>query len=185
MKKVDRQIKLPVVGKKSPAGENMPTPGIIKRGFFIAKRRKVWHASCTPYYEFCTRMHITITDYHNLMGLIEMARLKNKESEVMKKLLSELKQARRVSQVNIPRKVVTMNSKVMLVEEETGKQVIITLVYPHSADTSGKKLSVFSSAGSALLGASEGDTIGCGNPSVRYKILKVLYQPEAEGHYHL
>lgn len=128
-------------------------------------------------------MLITITDYHNLTGLLEMGLLKNKVSPVMEELQTNLKNARRVSQVKIPRNIVTMNSKVQLVEEITGNELIITLTYPHNADIANRKISVFTRQGAALLGGVEGDLVTWA--SLQYKIKKVLYQPEAEGHYHL
>jgi regulator of nucleoside diphosphate kinase len=133
------------------------------------------------------KMSITITDYHNLIGLLEMALLKNKVSELLQGLRNDLRNAKRISQVNIPKTIVTMNSRVMLFDPQTGRQVILTLTYPHNADLEKKKISVFSPLGVALLGATEGETITWEVPSGTSHLIikKVLYQPEAEGHYHL
>jgi regulator of nucleoside diphosphate kinase len=133
------------------------------------------------------RMSITITDYHNLMGLVEMALLKNKMSGQLRNLLDNLKNAKRVSQVNIPKNIVTMNSRVLLADRDSDRQMIITLTYPHSANPQKNKISVFSPEGAALLGASEGEPITWEVPSgqTHLTIKKILYQPEAEGHYHL
>jgi|SRR5690606_28891588 len=132
-------------------------------------------------------MHITINDYHKIIGLIEMTALKSKVPDVMENLLNELKEAKRVSQVSIAHHVVTMNSRVLLKEIETGREIDITVTYPHNADPRERKVSVFSTIGAALLGQKEGDIASWRIPAGigRFKIEKVLYQPEAAGHFHL
>lgn len=132
-------------------------------------------------------MLVTITDYHHLMGLLDMAKLKNHITPTMAKLIRNLQTARRYTQVNIPKDVITMNSRVMLEEKGMGSQIVITLSYPHHADAVRKKISVFSPEGSDLLGAREGDVVSWELPdgAVNYRIRKVIYQPEAEGHFYL
>lgn len=116
-----------------------------------------------------------------------MAKLKNHVTPTMAKLVRALQTARRYTQVNIPKDVITMNSRVMLEDKNTGSQVIITLAYPHHADPTKRKISVFSPQGCDLLGAREGDVIAWEVPdgAIHYRIKKVIYQPEAEGHFYL
>ncbi|HYF69284.1 MAG TPA: GreA/GreB family elongation factor [Ohtaekwangia sp.] len=132
-------------------------------------------------------MHITINDYHKIVGLIEMATLRNKMPDELGNLLDGLKKAKMVSQVNISRNVVTMNSRVLLKEIETEREIEITVTYPHNANPKERKVSVFSPIGAALLGTQEGDVASWKIPTGtgQFKVEKVLYQPEAEGHYHL
>ena len=63
----------------------------------------------------------------------------------------------------------------------------VALVYPEDADERAGKLSVFSDIGTAILGYRAGDAFSWRMPSrTRHiRIGKVLYQPEAAGHYHL
>jgi regulator of nucleoside diphosphate kinase len=78
--------------------------------------------------------------------------------------------------------VVTMNSKVMLVDSDTGEPMTWTVVYPPQADFANGKLNVFSPVGLALLGSKRGDTIRFTPPSGQEKTLKVdqiVFQPEA------
>jgi regulator of nucleoside diphosphate kinase len=132
-------------------------------------------------------MLVTITDYHHLVGLLEMAKLKNHITPPMARLVKDLQNARRYTQVNIPKDVITMNSRVMLEDKDSGSQIVITLTYPHHADPAKRKISVFSPQGTDLLGAREGDIVSWEVPdgAISYRIRKVIYQPEAEGHFYL
>ncbi len=132
-------------------------------------------------------MLVTITDYHHLMGLLDMAKLKNHVTPTMAKLVQSLQTARRYTQVNIPKDVITMNSRVMLEDKTTASQTVITLTYPHHADLAQRKVSVFSPEGCDLLGAREGDMVSWAVPdgAISYRVKKVIYQPEAEGHFYL
>ncbi|MEL7610402.1 MAG: GNAT family N-acetyltransferase [Bacillota bacterium] len=97
----------------------------------------------------------------------------------------EINRAKVVDIKRLSPKVVTMNSKALLYLN--GKEEEVSLVYPHEADRIGKKLSVLSPVGTAILGYSEGDDIEWEIPSgtADITIKKILYQPEAAGHYHL
>jgi regulator of nucleoside diphosphate kinase len=78
--------------------------------------------------------------------------------------------------------VVTMNSKVTLVDNDSGEPTTWTVVYPPQADFASGKLNVFSPVGLALLGARRGDKIRFTPPSGNEKVLKVdaiVFQPEA------
>ena len=78
--------------------------------------------------------------------------------------------------------IVTMNSKVTLVDSGTGEPMTWTVVYPPEADFVNGKLNVFSPLGLALLGSRRGDTIRFTPPSGQEKTLnvdRIVYQPEA------
>ncbi|MDO3381114.1 nucleoside diphosphate kinase regulator [Gilvimarinus algae] len=74
-------------------------------------------------------------------------------------LLNELERARRVKPAKLPEDVVTVNSKVTFTIQETGKTFTYQLVYPGDAGKHDEALSVFSPAGSALLGLRTGQSI--------------------------
>ena len=81
-----------------------------------------------------------------------------------------------------------MNSRVVFVDEATGKQREITLVYPNDADATNSRISILAPIGSALLGLSIGQSINWTMPNgnaKRFRIVKVLYQPEAAGDFQL
>ena len=78
--------------------------------------------------------------------------------------------------------IVTMNSQVTLIDEQTGQEMTWTVVYPPRADFSNGLLNVFSPAGLALLGAKKGELIRFVPPGGAEQALKVraiLFQPEA------
>lgn len=132
-------------------------------------------------------MHITVIDYERITKSAEFAALQNKSPEIADRLLRELKAARTVPPERIGRNVITMNSRVRLRELQSGREIEITLTYPQDADPREQKVSVFSPIGVALLGCKEGDITSWRIPSRigRFKVERVIYQPEAEGHYTL
>ena len=103
----------------------------------------------------------------------------------LESLAFEIERAIVLPSRQVSRDVVTMNSRARLrLNEETTE---ISLVYPKHADGSPGRVSGFSPLGTAILGFREGDLIDWGDPddSVRIRIEKVLYQPEAAGDFHL
>ncbi len=106
----------------------------------------------------------------------------------IKALADELERATIVSSEAIPPDVVTMNSRITFMELETGKESDVTLVYPSDANLEKGKVSILAPVGAALIGLRIGDEIEWPLPSGKhrtYRITSVLFQPEAEGHYHL
>ena len=132
-------------------------------------------------------MIVTVNDYQRITGLIEFAALQNKNREIADRLLKELKYAKTFPQDKISENIVTMNSRARLREIASGRVTEITITYPQDADSREQKVSVFSPIGVALLGCREGDITSWRVPGGigRFKVEKVLYQPEAAGHYYL
>ena len=77
----------------------------------------------------------------------------------------------------------TMNSKVLLKDLETGEKMEYTLVYPADADLMENRISVLAPIGTAILGFREGDVIDWKVPDglVKLEVEKILYQPESAG----
>lgn len=103
------------------------------------------------------------------------------------KLDMELARAKIVDPVHVPPNLVTMNSTLTYQSLPSGEEHTISLVYPKDADASGGRISVLAPLGSAILGLTEGQEIAWGMPggARRLRILKVVYQPEAAGDWHL
>lgn len=80
-----------------------------------------------------------------------------------------------------------MRSKVRLKDLVSGEARIYSLVLPSEANFSEGKISVLAPIGTAILGYKLGDTIEWPVPSGlrRLKVDKIIYQPEAAGHYGL
>jgi regulator of nucleoside diphosphate kinase len=131
-------------------------------------------------------IYITNPDKVRLKAIIE-TELKNNHTldKAMKKLDEEIDSATVVDSCQIPRDVITMNSRALL--HLSGEDIDATLVYPDDADWNEGRLSVLSPIGTAILGYREGDDVEWEVPSgkTRINIKKVTYQPEACGDYHL
>jgi regulator of nucleoside diphosphate kinase len=95
--------------------------------------------------------------------------------------------AKTFPQDRISNNIVTMNSRARLREITSSREIEITITYPQDADSREQKVSVLSPIGVALLGCKEGDVTSWRVPGGigRFKVEKVIYQPEAAGHYYL
>lgn len=100
-------------------------------------------------------------------------------------LQKELDRATIVESADISPGVITMNSTVRFVDDESNEQFEMTLVYPDAAGTS-DKVSIFAPIGSALLGLSVGQSITWQVPGGQklLRVLEVVSQPEEKGQYH-
>ncbi len=114
--------------------------------------------------------------------LERLSQLLDAQSGRFDRLEAELARATVVPRAEIPRDVVTMNSRVLFEDETTGERREVTLVYPHEADIDAGKISVTVPVGSALLGLRVGQSIDWELPSGakrRYRVIEVPYQPES------
>jgi regulator of nucleoside diphosphate kinase len=126
-------------------------------------------------------------DHRRLMGLIDFASLNIKMPEIVNQLRDKMATARKLPAERISNTVVTMNSRVLLKELSTRKQIEITITYPKDANNNERKVSVFSAIGVSLLGRQVGDIVSWKVPGGigRFKIVEITYQPEAVGDYYL
>jgi regulator of nucleoside diphosphate kinase len=96
-----------------------------------------------------------------------------------------LEQTRAVAAEEVSPEIVTMNSTVRLVDEQSGTTTVRTLVYPIDSFR-GRCISVLDPLGMALFGARVGEIVrprtGRSEGSVRVE--EILYQPEASGNFH-
>lgn len=100
----------------------------------------------------------------------------------------ELERAKIVADTDIPSDVVTMNSVVEYRDLTTGKCNTVRLVYPDNTSIEDKRVSILSALGSALIGLREQQELNWRFPNGethRLKVIKVHYQPEANGDWHL
>jgi regulator of nucleoside diphosphate kinase len=133
-------------------------------------------------------IHITELDRQRLVDLIMDAQSKGYRGSVyLEKLRGELARAEIVLPQEIPADVITMNSKVALMDLDTQEEEIYTLVYPENANTTEGKVSVLAPIGTAMLGYRVNDVFEWEVPAGRrhLKVDKILYQPEAAGDYEL
>lgn len=125
---------------------------------------------------------ITAADYAELHDLISSARNGSARAQAeLRVLADELKRAEIVDSNQIPPDVITMNSRVLLHDLNTGERMELTLVLPAAADSNEKKISVLAPLGTAMLGCRVGDEFKWQVPSGfrRLKVTRVYFQPEA------
>jgi regulator of nucleoside diphosphate kinase len=133
------------------------------------------------------RITLTINDYNRLVGLLEFSSARSAPSELVSKLHTHLANANTVYPDQIDSSIVTMNSRVYLMDLVTKRQSEVTLSYPWEAEPRERKISVLSEPGVALLGKKERDIVSWKTPGHvgQFEIVKVNYQPEAANDYYL
>jgi regulator of nucleoside diphosphate kinase len=126
-------------------------------------------------------------DFDRLNGLIQSRETRISYGPLTATLAQELDRGEVVAPTEVPKGVVTMNSRVRLRDIRSDDRESYTLVYPQNADIGEGKLSVLAPLGLAILGAKTGDIVECNTPGGmrKIKIERILYQPEAAGDYHL
>src|SRR3954454_17896494 len=99
---------------------------------------------------------------------------------------AELRRAQAVHPVDVPRDVITMDSRLALRDVRTDEVIAYDLVYPDDEAPRRGKISVLSPMGMAVFGACVGDDVAWDSADgpVVATIERLLYQPEAHGHRH-
>ena len=133
-------------------------------------------------------IYITEYDLKRLREfIVEAKQVERRGNEYLDSLDVELSRGKVVAPTEVPPDVVTMNSRVRLVDLDTHEEMVYTLVFPQEADITQSKISVLAPVGTAMLGYRVGDTFTWHVPDGvrRLQVKQVLYQPEASGDYHL
>src|SRR5690606_35728247 len=126
---------------------------------------------------------VTEKDYQRLNFI-----LKDLSACEVEDLEIELERAKIVADEDVPKDVVTMNSLVQYQDLTSGRENTVKLVYPEDASLEDKRVSILSALGSALIGLREQQELNWRFPNGethRLRIVKVHYQPEANGDWHL
>ncbi len=132
---------------------------------------------------------ITSLDRERLLKLIAKERefgTFNQEGHLLE-LEKEVKRAVVLPSESIPADAITMNSKALLKDMDSGEEEVYTLVYPEDADLEDNRISILAPIGTAILGFREGDIFEWEVPAgpVRLRVEKILYQPEKAGDFDL
>jgi len=134
------------------------------------------------------KIYITDFDLKRLKKLLQTSsKTGERKNSYLEQLRKEVEKAVVVPSEDIPEDVITMNSTVVLIDLDSMKELVYTLVFPEEADGSSGKISVLAPVGTALLGYKVGDIIEWDVPAGkrRLKVKRILYQPETAGDYHL
>jgi regulator of nucleoside diphosphate kinase len=132
--------------------------------------------------QFQTKLMITDKDARHLRTLLERPELFSERDRIQCEALEEeIERANVVPCDQIPSDVVTMHSRVRIVDMRTGEQLVYQIVYPHEANYAAKRISILAPIGMALLGYSAGTEIDWNVPSGtrRLRIEAVEHQPES------
>lgn len=103
---------------------------------------------------------VTDRDISRLRGLLGSASQSSfRDRGHLSQLQSELDRAVVLAADEVPAAVVTIGSMVRVVDLDSGKRSVLTLVLPHEADVAERRISVLAPIGTALLGFRAGDDV--------------------------
>lgn len=140
------------------------------------------------------QIYVTDSDLQRLKTLLrDNWRDRREDLGDLNRLDYEIERASVVKPMEVPKDVVTMNSRVRLRDLDSGDAVEFSLVYPSQPYAAGSDhlsemtVSVLAPIGTAILGYRVGDSIEWEVPAGvrRVKVEEVLFQPEAAGRYDL
>lgn len=129
-------------------------------------------------------IRIGARDFERLEQLLELPAWRGHPGRAA--LQAELARAEVLEPSQMPGDVVTMDSEVVCLDEASGAEHRLRLCYPHEVGegTSAGRVSVLAPVGSALLGLAVGDRIDWTGPNGRtlpLRVVRIVYQPEADG----
>lgn len=102
-------------------------------------------------------IYITDEDKNRLRKMLNDIKRDPARRDDLTSLSTELARARTVDSDQMPPNVVTMNSRVSIIDQDTSEEMQFTLVFPENADVANNRISVLSPIGTALLGFKIGD----------------------------
>lgn len=118
---------------------------------------------------------VSASDSERLEGLLATAA--NRSRSDLDGLREELERAKIVDDAAMPSGVVRMSSRARFREDTSGVEYEYTLAWPHEADVAQGRVSIFTPAGSALLGLAVGQgidwTTADGHP-IHLTVLEVM-----------
>jgi regulator of nucleoside diphosphate kinase len=131
-------------------------------------------------------IYVTKRDMQRLRSLLDNPDLM-RQKPYLEQLERELDRANVVESSQIPTDTITMDSTALLIDLQTGEEMILTLVYPDHAYIPEGRISVLAPVGMAILGCRQGEIVEWEVPegTRSLKVGSVLYQPEASGDYML
>lgn len=120
--------------------------------------------------------------------LVLQSRFVKNQSEllILNELEARIRDAHVLDPAAVPPDLVTMNSRVLLQDVDTGREMDFTLVFPARSNARKGRISILTPLGLLLLGARTGQQLTCpvAGTISRAKIVKILHQPEAAGEFY-
>jgi regulator of nucleoside diphosphate kinase len=127
-------------------------------------------------------IYMTPPDKERLTSLLEGRRWYGREDgRTLEVLEEELDRAVVVDPEQLPPDVVTLDSRLQLIDLDSGEELLFAVVLPARANADEGRISVLAPLGMAVLGYRSGDVIEWDVPGGRrrLRVAHVLYQPEA------
>lgn len=127
---------------------------------------------------------VTELDAVRLERLLGTGERQPAQQDAKRPLNDRLDTARVVAGRQVGADVVTMNSVVRLLDVASGEESEVRLVYPADLAAGPQRVSVLSPLGQVLLGARSGEAVAAALPGGgyrEYRVLKLVFQPEAAG----
>ena len=123
---------------------------------------------------------ISRTDAARLRDLIASRARMGRDQDHLHELAAELEQARIADPDEVPADVITINTRVRVLDLNSGERRELTLVLPGQSDASAGQISVLAPLGTALLGYRAGDEIEWLMPGGLRRMRVESVQPPAE-----
>src|SRR5688572_11120648 len=127
-------------------------------------------------------IHMTASDMRRLMAVVKEYRQQGREEANLDVLEEELHRALVMdAERRLASDVVTLDSRVVVVDLDSGEETEFTVVVPADADADKSRISVLDPLGMAILGYRSGQEIEwevSGRPR-RWMVRRVIHQPEA------
>jgi regulator of nucleoside diphosphate kinase len=102
---------------------------------------------------------VTESDATRIRGLLAVRGTVARDQEHLQELKAELERAVALEPGSMPRDVVTMHSRVRVLDLTSGERRELVLAFPWQSDISAQRISVLAPLGTALLGYREGDEV--------------------------
>ena len=105
--------------------------------------------------------------------------MEHRSPQVAEMLLAEINRAKVVDDAHLPSETVAMLSTVKFVDDETGVERTLQLVYPQDADIEAGRISILSLVGAGLLGLRAGQSISWPNRDGHERPLRIIEVSQA------
>lgn len=117
-------------------------------------------------------LHIRETDAERVANLAIAA--EDNSPQVSMLLLGEINRARVVADAELPHDIVAMQSTVKFIDDASGVERTLQLVYPHDADIAAGRISILSLVGAGLLGLRTGQSIAWPDRAGNQRLLRII-----------
>jgi regulator of nucleoside diphosphate kinase len=123
---------------------------------------------------------ITEIDAARLRDLIAVRARSERDQDHLHELAAELERARIAEPEEVPADVITMHTRIQVLDLVSGERRELTLVLPRESDASAGRISVLAPLGTALLGYRAGDEVEWQMPGGLRRLRIENVRPPAE-----